>query len=346
MTVSTRYLGLPLRSPLVASAGPLSQTVDGVKELADTGLGAVVMYSLFEEQLRRQAARDAELAELTEDAFAEADSYFPSISQPGDGPVRAYLSLVERASAAIDVPLIASLNAAGVGDWVATARRLADAGAAALECNIYFVPGDVRTTGAEVEQRHLDIVAAVTEAVEIPVAVKLSPYFSSIGNFALQLVEAGADGLVLFNRFLQPAVDVEQVAVVPGVTLSSPADARLPRTWIATLRNHTSASLAATSGVETAEDVAAYLLAGADVVMTTSALVRHGAGYAAQLLEGLAEWMARKQFASVDAVRGLLAVPDGTQANDYARAGYVAALEKATATYGSLRSSSSDLAGG
>lgn len=335
--MSTSYLGMELRSPLVASAGPLSQTVDQVKELADTGLGAVVLYSLFEEQVRRQAEQDAELEELTEDAFAEATSYFPSVTEPGDGPVKAYLSLVERAAAAIDVPLIASLNAAGVGDWVATARQLADAGASALECNIYFVAGDVALSGAEVEQRHLDIVAAVKQAVDVPVAVKLSPYFSSVGNLALRLIDAGADGLVLFNRFLQPAVDVEKLSVVPGVTLSSPADARLPRTWIATLRNRTSASLAGTSGVESAADVVAYLLAGADVVMTTSALVRHGASHAAKLLVGLDQWMARKGYASVSEFRGLLAVPDGAEAGAFARAGYVAALEKAKSTYGSLR---------
>lgn len=335
--MDTTYLGMELRSPLVASAGPLSQTVDGVKELADTGLGAVVLYSLFEEQVLAQAERDALLEELNSESFPEATSYFPDIIDPeAISPATAYLSLVERASAAIDVPLIASLNASGTGSWVSFARQLAEAGASALECNIYFVPGDVTVPGADVEQRHLEIVAAVTQAVDIPVAVKLSPFFSSVGNFALQLVDAGADGLVLFNRFLQPSVDVEQLAVVPGVTLSSPADARVPRTWIATLRNRTSASLAATSGVETAADVAAYLLAGADVVMTTSSLVRHGAGYARKLLEGLDEWMARKQFASVSDFRGRLAVPADEEPSDAARAGYVAALEKAKSTYGSL----------
>ncbi|MFZ0530470.1 MAG: dihydroorotate dehydrogenase-like protein [Propionicimonas sp.] len=334
--MSTSYLGLPLRSPLVASAGPLSQTAESVKALADTGLGAVVLYSLFEEQVLREAERDSALEELNIEAFAEATSYFPDLSRPDESPARAYLSLVERSVAAIDVPLIASLNGASVGGWVSFAQQLADAGAAALECNIYFVPGDVRLSGADVEQRHLDIVAAVKAAVDIPVAVKLSPYFSSVGNFALRVVEAGADGLVLFNRFLQPAVDTEQLAVIPGVTLSSAAEARLPRTWIASLRNQTTASLAATSGVETADDVAAYLLAGADVVMTTSALVRHGVGYARQLLAGLAEWELRKGFASVDDYRGLLAVPAGTEGNDYARSGYVAALQKAQSTYGSL----------
>ncbi len=334
--MSTTYLGLPLRSPLVASAGPLSQSVDGVRELADTGLGAVVLYSLFAEQLRAQAERDALLEDLNAESFPEATSYFPAMAG-ADDPARAYLSMVERAAAAVDVPVVASLNASANGEWVGFGRQLAEAGAAALELNIYFVPGDVALTGPDVEERHLEIVAAVRQSVGIPVAVKLSPFFSSTGNFALRVIEAGADGLVLFNRFLQPSVDVERVSVVPGVTLSSPADARVPRTWIAALRNRTSASLAASSGVETAGDVVAYLLAGADVVMTTSALVRHGAGYAGKLLEGLEDWTARKGFDSVAAFRGLLAVPADHDAGAEARAGYVAALEKATATYGSLR---------
>ena len=335
--MNTTYLGLELRSPLIASAGPLSQTVDGVKELADTGLGAVVLYSLFEEQVRRQAERDEFLTEVHEESFPEATSYFPEVASEAVAPARHYLSLVEQASAAVDVPVIASLNGSGMGGWVQFARQLADAGAAALECNIYYVPGDTSLTGADVEHRHLAILAGVKQAVDIPVAVKLSPYFSSIGNFALQLVDAGADGLVLFNRFLQPGVDVENVAVVSGVTLSSPAEARLPRTWIATLRNRTTASLAATTGVDTADDVVAYLLAGADVVMTTSALVRHGAGYATKLIAGVEDWMTRKGFASVSDFRGLLAVPVDTEGAAYQRAGYVNALEKAMATYGSLR---------
>lgn len=336
--MDTTYLGMELRSPLVASAGPLSQTVDGVKELADTGMGAVVLYSLFEEQVMAQAERDALLEELNSESFPEATSYFPDIVDPESvSPARTYLSLVERAAAAIDVPLIASLNASATGSWVSFAQQLADAGASALELNIYFVPGDVTVPGSDVEARHLEIVAAVKQSVNVPVAVKLSPFFSSVGNFALQLIEAGADGLVLFNRFLQPSVDVEQLAVVPGVSLSSPADAKVPRTWIASLRNRTTASLAATSGVETADDVAAYLLAGADVVMTTSSLVRHGAGYARTLLDGLEDWMARKEFGSVDAFRGLLAVPADADGAQRARAGYVAALERAKTTYGSLR---------
>jgi len=334
--LATTYLGLDLRNPLVASAGPLSQTVDGVKALADGGVGAVVMYSLFEEQVRTQAETDELLEELYAESFAEALSYFPTLGVETEGLATRYLHLVERAAAAVDVPVIASLNGASVGGWVQFARQLQDAGAAAVECNIYFVPGDLSLPGDAVEQRHLDIVRTVKAAVSVPVAVKLSPHFSSVGHLAVRLVEAGADGLVLFNRFLQPDIDIERVSVTPGVELSNRAESRVPRTWIAALRNRVDASLAATSGVEDATDVVRYLLAGADVVMSTSALVRNGPDYAAVLLDGLQEWMMRKGFDSVSAMRGLLAVPGGADSNAYQRAGYVAALEKAKTTYGSL----------
>lgn len=337
MDLTTDYLGLRLRNPLVASAGPLSQTVDGVRGLADAGIGAVVLYSLFEEQVRQQAARDAELADLHEESFAEALSYFPAAETAEPGVADRYVALIERAASAVEVPVIASINGANLGGWVRIARQLADAGAAAIELNVYFVPGDLHLTGAEVEQRHLDIVGAVRAAVPVPIAVKLSPYFSSPGNMALRLVEAGADGLVLFNRFLQPEVDIEALTVKPSVALSTRFEGRLPRTWIAALARHTRASLAATSGVEEAADVIRYLLAGADVVMTTSALVRHGAGYAEVLLAGLQEWMRRRGYATVDDFRGLLAVPAEVDGTSYLRAGYVAALEEARRVYGSLR---------
>lgn len=333
--LTTHYMGLQLRNPLVASAGPLSQMVDGVRALADAGVGAVVMYSLFEEQLRREAEQVAALAELHADSFVEAQSWFPSVVAEEDSVAR-YLRLVEQASGAIDVPLIASLNGASMGGWVSTARRLQDAGAAGIELNIYLVPGDLGMTGAAVEERHLEILAGVKESVEIPVAVKLSPYFSSIGAMCRSLDQAGADALVLFNRFLQPDIDIDRMEVVSGVTLSREVDARLPRTWIAVLHGKLKASLAATSGVETYADVVKYILAGADVVMSTSALVRNGVGYATKLIEGLEQWL-RQHGTSLAQARGLLAVPADAPAAAYERAGYVAALEKAKSTYGSLR---------
>ncbi|MFT3859786.1 dihydroorotate dehydrogenase-like protein [Micropruina sp.] len=336
MDLSTKYLGLTLRNPVVASAGPLSQTVDGVRDLVAAGVGAVVMYSLFEEQVRRELERDLHLEQAHQDSFAEASSYFPASSEAADrGVADAYVGLVRRAAAAVDVPVIASINGSSLGGWVEIAQRLADAGAAAIELNIYLAPGNVSVTGADVERHHLQIVTAVRQVVEVPLAVKLSPFFSSPGQMALQLVEAGADGLVLFNRSLQPEIDIETLAVRPSVALSTRFEARLPRTWIAALARHTHASLAATSGVEEASDVVRYLLAGADVVMSTSALVRHGAGYAHHLVAGLQDWMTRHEFATVDQFRGLLATPADADAQALARAGYVAGLEGARHAFGS-----------
>jgi dihydroorotate dehydrogenase (fumarate) len=332
MDLATSYLGLSLRNPVVASASPLSNTVDRVRRLADAGVGAVVLYSLFEEQVRREMAENARLAEAGTEVFAEALSYFPADADSDPGPHR-YLSLLERAAAAVDVPVIGSLNGVTPGGWTSYARAIQDAGAAAIELNIYYIPGDPHTTGREVEQRHVDILCRVKDAVTVPVAVKLSPYFSSAGEMALRLDEAGADGLVLFNRFLQPDIDPETLAVVPAVDLSSPAEARLPRTWISILCQRVRASLAATTGVEGPADVAKYLLAGADVVMTASSLIRHGPGHATVLLDGLADWMARKGYASVDDVRGLLAVPAGTDQAAYERAGYVRAMRDANGAH-------------
>lgn len=333
--LSTKYLGLELRNPVVASAGPLSQTVAGVRSLAEAGVGAVVMYSLFEEQLRRESERVASLEEMHDESFSEALSFFPNVPQAESDAVDQYLKLVEVAAEAIDVPLIASLNGASLGGWTKVARQLQDAGAAAIELNIYAVPGDLQLSGIQVEQRHVEILKSVKQSVSIPVAVKLSPFFSSIGNMCAQLDEAEADGLVLFNRFLQPDVDIDRLEVQAGVTLSHSQDARLPRTWIAILHQRLNASLAATSGVDSHEDVIKYILAGADVVMTTSALVRHGVNHAHKLIDGLADWLVRKQL-TLEQARGLLAVPKNTEVSSYERAGYVSALEKAKSTYGSL----------
>lgn len=328
MDLSTRYLGLTLRNPLVASASPLSRTVDGVRRLVDAGVGAVVLYSLFEEQLHREAARNAMLVDAGTESFAESLSYFPSAAEEEPGPSR-YLSLLERAAGAVDVPVIGSLNGVTPGGWVDYAQAIENAGAAAIELNIYYLPGDPHISGRDVEQRHLDFLARVKGAVSLPVAVKLSPYFSSIGEMALRLDEAGADGLVLFNRFLQPDVDEESLAVVPVVALSSPMEARLPRTWIALLRGRVGASLAATTGVETPADLAKYLLAGADVVMTASALLRNGPEYAGVLLDGLSDWMQRKGFSTVDDLRGILSVPSDADPTARGRAAYVRALRGA-----------------
>ncbi len=330
MDLSTTYMGLALRNPLVASPSPMSYSLDGVRRLADGGVGAIVLYSLFEEQLREQTARAIGLVEDTAESFPEALSYFPAVAEE-DGSPRAYLSLLERAVASVEIPVIASLNGVTPEGWTDYARAMQDAGAAAIELNIYYLPGDPEISGRDVEQRHVDVLERVKSAVSVPVAVKLSPYFSSAGEVALRLDNAGADGLVLFNRFLQPDIDPEQLVVLPKVNLSSPADARLARTWIALLRGRVTASLAASSGVEVPADLARYLLAGADVVMTTSALLRHGPSYATDLLDGLGRWMASKRFQTVDDVRGLLAVPRDADAAAYERSSYVTAMRAANA---------------
>jgi dihydroorotate dehydrogenase (fumarate) len=338
--LSTRYLGLDLRNPLVASASPLSGTADGVRRLADAGVGAVVLPSLFEEQLRRQAAQNAAWAEAGTESFAESLSYFPEAAGADPGP-REYLSLVERAAAAVGIPVIASLNGSTTGGWTSYATALEHAGAAAIELNIYHLPGDPPPaspfpyiSGRDVEQRHVEILTTVKAVIRVPVAVKLSPYFSSTGEMALRLDRAGADGLVLFNRFLQPDVDPETLTVTAGFGLSSPAEARLPRAWIALLAGRVRACLAATTGVENAADVAGYLLAGADVVMTASALLRHGVSHAEVLLDGLSQWLARKGFASVSDARGLLSVPADADGAAYERAAYVTVLQEANAGHG------------
>jgi dihydroorotate dehydrogenase (fumarate) len=331
MELSTDYMGLALRNPLVASASPLSKTVDGVRRLADAGVGAVVLYSLFEEQLLKEAEQNARLVDAGTESFAESLSYFPAAAEEAPGP-RRYLSLLERAAAAVDVPVIASLNGVTPGGWANYAEAMQAAGAAAIELNVYYLPGDPHISGRDVEQRHLDVLTRVKDAVTVPVAVKLSPYFSSTGEMALRLDEAGADGLVLFNRFLQPDIDPETLAVVPGVGLSSPVEARLPRTWIALLHGRVGAALAATTGVEAPADVARYLLAGADVVMTASALLRHGPEHATVLLDGLSDWMGRKGFSTVDQLRGLLSVPSGTDESAHERVGYVSAMQEANSS--------------
>jgi len=328
MELSTRYLDLPLRNPLVAAASPLSKTVEGVQRLADAGVGAVVLYSLFEEQLRREAELNARMAEAGSESFAESLSYFPAAADDDHGP-RRYLSLLERAAAAVSIPVIGSINGSTPGSWAGYARSMQEAGAAAVELNIYDLPGDIRVSGRDVEQRHLDILARVKDAVTVPVAVKLSPYFSATAEMARRLDLAGANGLVLFNRFLQPDIDPETLAVVPGASLSRAAEARLPLTWITLLHGRIGASLAATTGVEGSRELIKYLLAGADVVMTASALLRHGPGYAAVMLDGLSEWMVRKGYTAVDEVRGLLAVPVDVDETARGREDYVTALRRA-----------------
>jgi dihydroorotate dehydrogenase (fumarate) len=331
MDLSTRYLGLALANPVVASASPLSHTVEGVRRLARGGVAAVVLHSLFEEELDEETERQARLVEAGTECFAESLTYFPDV--PGaDRGAAYYLSLVERAAAAVEIPVIASLNAATPGGWTSYARQMQEAGAAALELNLYASPAAPGTAGREIEARHVDILEQVKAAVSVPVAVKLSPSYTSVGEMALRLRDAGADGLVLFNRFLHPDIDPWGVAAVPSVGLSHPLEGRLPRTWIALLRRHLTVDLAGSTGVEGPEDVVKFLLAGADVVMTASALLRHGPEHAHVLVEGLAKWMAGRRFERLGELRGLVALPASDDATAHERGAYVAALREANAT--------------
>lgn len=330
--LATSYLGLTLGNPLVASPGPMTQSVDGIRRLAEAGVGAVVLPSLFEEQIRREAERDLSLVEAGTESFGEALSYLPATEI--DVQPRAYLSLLERAAAAVPIPVVASLNGSSAEGWTDYATALEGAGAAALELNVYYLHDDPLISARDQEARYVDILRSVTARVSVPVAIKLSPYFSSLGEMALRLHEAGAAGLVLFNRFMQTDIDPETLTVSAGIRLSQPSEAVLPRSWIARLRGAVPLSLAASGGVESAEDVAAYLLAGADVVMTTSALLRHGPGHAATLLAGLRDWMERRGFSDLAPVRGRLSTPAGGDRAAFGRADYLRTIDRASRAFG------------
>ncbi|MBI4260056.1 MAG: dihydroorotate dehydrogenase-like protein [Actinobacteria bacterium] len=321
----TNYLGMELGSPIVVSASPLSGRLDTLLRLQEAGAGAVVMQSLFEEQIEREEIGLHELLDAGAESFPEAASYFPALDDYNTGP-RAHLEYLEAVSAALDVPVIGSLNGSSRGGWLRYARSMEEAGVAAIELNVYFVAADPSLTSAEVEQRYLDIVSAVRETVAIPVSVKVGPYFSAMANMALRLVDAGADGLVLFNRFLHPDIDLEALAAVPTLQLSQPAELRLPLRWIAILRGLTDASLAATTGIHSAPDALKALLAGADVAMMASALLRHGPDHLAAILRGVAEWMREHEYESVRQLVGSLSRASGPDPAAFERSQYMRAL--------------------
>ena len=326
MDLRTRYMGLDLKHPVVASASPLSTEVDGVRRLEDGGAAAIVMFSLFEEQLREEMAAVDHLTALGAESFGESLSYFPSVDEYHVGPDH-YLDLVRRAAEAVEVPLIASLNCVSAEGWSDYARSMEQAGASAIELNVYYLAADPEMSGRDVEALYLDAVRAVKAATSVPVALKLNPYFSAMANMARQLADAGADALVLFNRFYQPDFDLDELAVVPDLKLSHPLEIRLPLRWIAMLHGRIDASLAATTGVHTPDEVIKYLLAGADAVMTTSALLRHGPGFVEKLVNGLTVWMEQRGFASVGDLRGTLSQARASDPAAFARANYIKILE-------------------
>jgi dihydroorotate dehydrogenase (fumarate) len=325
--LSTTYMGLPLAHPVVASAGPLSHDLDGIRRLEDGGAAAIVMFSLFEEQIRHENSAIEQLTALGADASAEAASYFPVPLDFVVGP-DAYLDLVRRARDAVRVPIIASLNGITTEGWVDYACLLHEAGAHAIELNLFHIPAEFAATGRDVERRYEDVVNAVTGAVPIPVAVKLSPFFSATGEMAQRFVRAGARGLVLFNRFYQPDFDLETLEVSPTLELSTPAEIRLPLLWLAILHGRVDASLAATSGVHTAAEVAKYLLAGADIAMTTSSLLIHGPAHLGTLVNGLQTWMEQKRFESVAAIKGSMSQRNVANPGAFERANYLKILSR------------------
>jgi dihydroorotate dehydrogenase (fumarate) len=322
MNLKTKYLGIPLRTPLVPSASPLSESLDNIKRMEDAGAAAVVMHSLFEEHISFE--RHQFLHHLTHgtESYAEALSYFPEMHELAVGP-ESYLDEIVAAKAAVSIPIIASLNGSTAGGWIDYAKRTEEAGADALELNIYWIPTDLDLTGDDVERRYLDIVSHVKRTVSIPIAVKVSPFFSSFANMAKQLVSRGADALVLFNRFYQPDIDLESLDVSPNILLSTPMAMRLPLRWIALLYGRVKADLAATSGIHSGRDVVKMLMAGADVTMLCSILLRRGIPCLTLIEQELAEWLEKNEYESVEQLKGSLSQIKSPSPEAFERAQYV-----------------------
>jgi dihydroorotate dehydrogenase (fumarate) len=329
MSLATSYLGLELNSPLVASASPLNSNLGNLRRLEDAGAAAIVLPSLFQEQIEAEAEALESRVDAHAESSPEARSYFPAaIDGPyGVRPDR-YLDLVRRAKEAVSIPIIASLNGSSRAGWIDHARLIEQAGAAALELNMYHIPADLFESGRDVEARYTDIVQAVCGSIALPVSIKLTPYLSSFGHFATTLVELGAAGLVLFNRLLEPDIDLTRMRLVDALALSDPAEMRLPMLWIAMLSGRTQASLAASGGVSGVTDVVKYLLAGADVVMTTSALLRNDIKYMATLAGGLHKWMEEREIASLADMRGMMSWHRSRDRDVYTRANYLRILER------------------
>ncbi|WP_322791346.1 dihydroorotate dehydrogenase-like protein [Bellilinea sp.] len=324
--LTTTYLGLKLKNPLVASASPLSKKVEGVQRLEEAGISAVVMYSLFEEQIVHESqALDHYLTRGSE-SFAEALTYFPDLERYNVGP-ESYLELIYRIKKAVRIPVIGSLNGISTGGWINYAKRIEEAGADALELNIYYVPTDPKLTGQELEQTYVQLVRDVRSQISIPLAVKLSPYFSALPNMAAQLAEAGANGLVLFNRFYQPDLDIESLEVVPNLVLSTSDELRLPLRWVAILYGRIKADLALSSGVHSATDVVKALMAGANVAMTTSELLAKGIGRATEILTDLNNWLDEFEYTSVQQMIGSMSHKAVGEPAAFERANYMKALQ-------------------
>lgn len=325
MNLSTNYLGLTLKNPLVVSASPLTRDLENLKRMEKAGAAAVVLYSLFEEQIENEARRLFYYTTAGEESFAEALSYFPAtdtyVREPDD-----YVELIRKAKAALSIPVIASLNGISRGGWTDYATAMEQAGADAIELNVYMLPTNPDLTGAEIEGVYLDILAAVKSKVKIPVAMKLHPFFSSLPNFAKKLDRCDADGLVLFNRFYQPDINLETLEVEPKITLSSPGSMLLSVRWISILYGRVQASLAVTGGVHTAEDALKCLLAGADAVQVCATLLRNGIGEITKIVEGIDQWMTEKEYESLAQMKGSMSHASTAEPAAFERANYIKAL--------------------
>ena len=327
MDLSTTYLGLKLRTPLVPAASPLSEEISSIKEMEDHGASAVVLYSLFEEQLRQDSIELAKHLQHGTESYAEALTYFPEPEEFRLGPEE-YLKHIQKAKQAVRIPIIASLNGSSAGGWTSYAKSIQEAGADALELNIYYIPTDMEKTSLDIEQNYLDILKSVKSAISIPVAVKLSPFFTNFANMAKRLDQAGANGLVLFNRFYQPDIDLESLEIKPNILLSTPMAMRVPLRWIAILFGKLRANLAATSGIHRASDVLKMLMAGADVTMLCSTLLRHGSRQIGVIERDLVAWMEEHEYKSITQMKGSLSQKNCPEPSAFERAQYMRAISQ------------------
>ena len=323
--LSTTYLGLQLKNPVVASASPISKKLDGIRKLEDAGAGAVVMYSLFEEQIVQESLSLDRFLNRGAESFAEALTYFPDLNNYNVGP-DGYLEQIRKAKQSIGIPVIGSLNGVTSGGWIDYAKKIEEAGADALELNMYYLPTDFSLSSDEVETTYLDLVKDVRKQIEIPLAIKLSPFFTGLPHFAKELVTAGANGLVLFNRFMQPDLDIEALEVNPNVVLSSSSDMRLPLRWIAILYGRIQADMALTSGVHTSADVLKAMMAGANVAMMASALLQNGIGTVSNVLADMTQWMETYEYTSIRQMQGSMSQQAVAEPAAFERANYMKAL--------------------
>jgi dihydroorotate dehydrogenase (fumarate) len=323
--LSTTYLGLKLKNPLVASASPLTENPDNIRALEDAGAAAIVFHSLFEEQILRESDELNFFLAHPEESYGEATSYFPNMESYNLGP-EGYLKAISHAKQTARVPIIGSLNGVTPGGWTRYAKLIEEAGADALELNVYYLVTDPKKTAATVERQYLDLVREVKSQISIPLAVKVSPFFSAMANIALRLRESGADALVLFNRFYQPDFDLNQLNVVPNLELSTPSELRLRLRWVAILFGKIKADMAVTGGVHSAEDVVKCVMAGANVAMMTSALLKNGIGHLGAVLADLTAWMKEHQYESVEQMRGCLSERSIHEPEAFERANYLKML--------------------